>query len=343
MNIVETALKPAEWDRFIEENYPPVGAFIQTWAWGMFQIRLGRNIKRYSIFDGKKLIGVFTLVEFKMRFGLKYGYVPRGPVIQKGLKPKKISDIFESIRAWSKKKLPHLVFLRLEPSVKWSEEFRKKGLYFPPYYTQPRYNAVVDLNKSEEDILASLHSTTRSNIKRAEKRGVTVTTKTAITDTDYQAFTVMMRDTIERNNGINTYPDDDYFYSLFKEVPFVAFMAHHEGEPASTHFVLFFGKTATYLYGASRTIHLNAKVDTYLHWRAMKEAREKGYKHYDIGGIDSSRWPGLTVYKRQFKGKEFEYMGNIDIPFKLGFYLVYSWTKGIKRWVSKVAKAIKRR
>ena len=50
MNIVETALKPAEWDRFIEENYPPVGAFIQTWAWGMFQIRLGRNIKRYSIF-----------------------------------------------------------------------------------------------------------------------------------------------------------------------------------------------------------------------------------------------------------------------------------------------------
>ena len=327
---------PEQWDKFVEENYPAVGAFMQTWAWGEFQKKLGRNVNRYSVMNGKKAIAVFTLVELKLNFGFKYGYIPRGPVVQKGTNSKKIADIFESIKKWSLKKFPQYIFLRLEPPISFSNEYMRNGFHLPSFYIQPRHNVVIDLTKSEEEILASFHSSTRSNTKRAEKRGVTVVVKDNITLSDYQAFKEMVNDTIVRNNGKNAYPSDEYFRFFLKEVPFTGFYGLCDEKPASVHFVLFFGNTATYLYGASHTAYLNSKVDTYLHWSAMREAKRRGCKYYDLGGIDPVRWPGLTAYKRQYKGMELEYMGNIDIPFKIIHYRLYSLARLIKTKISEM-------
>ena len=102
------------------------------------------------------------------------------------------------------------------------------------------------------------------------------------------------------------------------------FNGYRNGEPAAIHFVVFFGDTATYLYGASYAEHLPSKVETYLHWTAMKEAKRRGLKFYDLGGVDEKRWPSLTVFKRQFRGQEFSYAGNIDIPLRPFLYRLYN-------------------
>ena len=120
--IETTSMNPRQWDQFVEENYPPVGAFMQTWAWGEFQKKLGRNVSRYSITNGKKTIAIFTLVELKLQFGFKYGYIPRGPVMLKNTDPRKVVLIFDAIKKWSLKKFPHYIFLRLEPPISFSNE-----------------------------------------------------------------------------------------------------------------------------------------------------------------------------------------------------------------------------
>ncbi len=330
MKVTDTTLDPRQWDLFVQDNYPPVGAFMQAWGWGAFQKDLGRRVGRYSVMDGDNLVAVFTLVELKLAFGFAYGYVPRGPVVRGNIDAKKIAEVFQTVGVWVRKQFPHLIFVRLEPPVTFSPEFRLPGFHFPSHYVQPRHNIVVDLTKSEEDILASFHSSTRSNTRRAEKRGVTVTVKDAATPADYQIFTDMVNDTIRRNNGKNAYPHDEYFHFLLKKIPLTMFLGYCEDRPASIHFVLFFGKTATYLYGASHTAEMNSKADTYCHWYAMKEAKRRGCKYYDLGAIDSRRWPSLTTYKRQFKGQELEYMGNIDIPFRTIFYYAYSCMRYLK-------------
>ena len=112
-----------------------------------------------------------------------------------------------------------------------------------------------------------------------------------------------------------------------------AFYGYQNGEPAGTHFVLFFGKTATYLYGASFSKHLNSKVTTYLHWVAIQEAKRRGMNYYDLGGIDAKRWPKLTEFKRQFRGTEFAYIGNVDIPIRPSLYRAYDLMRKQKtRW-----------
>ena len=62
----------------------------------------------------------------------------------------------------------------------------------------------------------------------------------------------------------------------------------------------------------------------------MKEAKWRGYEYYDLGGIDDSRWPSLTNFKRQFRGEETSYIGNIDIPFNRVSYGAYSLLKRFK-------------
>ena len=323
------------YNRFVHQHYPPVGAFMQTWEWGAFQEALGRKVGRYFLERNGETVAAFTLVHHALPLGLSYIYAPRGPVISHAVKEQEYFDIFDSIGRWVREKFPELIFIRLEPPARsFMDGIETDKFSIPPYYIQPRFNLAIPLHMTEEEIMASFHSSTRSNIRRAEKREVQVKIVPS-SEKLFDQFLAMTRDTIQRNSGKNAYPTPTYFKALFETIPILGktddhrklsigtFCGYKGDEPAAIHFVLFFGDTATYLYGATYSRYLNSKVTTRLHWEAIREAKRRGMKYYDIGGIDEVRWPTLTAFKRQFKGEEFSYVGNIDIlirPRMYGFY-----------------------
>lgn len=334
---VESADKHSreKWNEFVCKHYPPVGGFMQSWEWGLFQGKLGRDVERYFVMDDGRPVAAFTLIQHSLPFGFRYGYAARGPVLG-DTHQERFAEVCDAIRSWAKKDLRKFIFLRLEPPLAGEPEgllARARNLVAPSYYVQPRHNLTIPLDRPEEDILMSFHPSTRSNIRRAEKRGVAVEVRRDVAPNEYRHFTEMMKDTIRRNSGTNAYPSTAYFDALFEMLAdpkaaagleLVAFYGRKDGEPAATHFVFFFGATATYIYGAAYSKHLNSKVTTYLHWAAMLEAKRRGMKHYDLGGIDAKRWPKLTDFKRQFRGKEFSYVGNIDIPLRTFAYRAYN-------------------
>jgi lipid II:glycine glycyltransferase (peptidoglycan interpeptide bridge formation enzyme) len=277
--------------------------------------------------------------------GNRYGYVPRGPVIahhpyRSGYE----AEILNHIRAWARLRLGHLSFMRLEPPVAANALDGSRGNFrIPPYYVQPRRNLVIPLGGNTEEITALFHPTTRSNIKRAERRGVSADILPYTGDPELTLFFAMARDTIGRNGGRNAYPNPAYFRALIQNLsPLTAisdpsvlslgiFRASCKGRPAAIHFVLFFGETATYLFGASYNETLPSKAVTYLHWFALQEAKKRGFRHYDLGGIDEERWPTLTQFKRQFRGEEFQYIGNLDIPLQPMLYKTYNLIQKIRK------------
>ena len=263
MKIVEVAYdREKEWNAFVRENYPPVGAFMQAWQWGEFQKMLGRRIGRYFVIDGNVPVAAFTLVHYLLPFGFSYGYIPRGPVISGNVTEEEIVKTLQAIKKWALGAFPHFVFMRLEPPLLMSVSVpQQTGFHFPSYYIQPRHNIAIPLyNRTEEEILKIFHPSTRSNIGRAEKRGVTATMKTEITGDDYMKFKDMIKETIRRNRGKNAYPDDFYMRSLLRIIPSAArirdpnvltlgvFCGYQNHILAAIHVVLFFGSTATYLY-----------------------------------------------------------------------------------------------
>ena len=318
---------------------------MQTWEWGAFQEAQGRKVGRYIVTDDNKPIAAFTLVQHALPFGLWYGYAPRGPVIVHDAQQEVDQvELLKTIKTWAKQEFPHLLFLRLEPPLtSLVSEVADHGFYLPTYYVQPRFNLAIPLHLSEDEIAGTFHPSTRSNLGRAQRRGVVVEIKQAVSDADYEQFSGMMRDTIKRNSGKNAYPSHNYFRSLFSTVAPIGeardprtlslgiFYGYQNGEPAGAHFVLYFGDTATYLYGASYSDRLNSKVTTYLHWAGMREAKRLGFDYYDLGGIDESRWPSLTDFKRQFRGEEFGYIGNIDVPLRPALYHAYDLLRRRKK------------
>ena len=328
----------AEWNRFVSAEYPPIGDFMHSWEWSVFQEALGRTVRRFFVREDEEFVAAFFAVEHRLPMGQFYVYVPRGPVIaRKWATGEHLARVLKELHTWTREQFPRALFVRFEPplSSEAMSAVAREGFSIPTHYVQPRYNLAISLTPSEEEIATGFHPSTRSNLHRAERRGVTVAMKLAVTSEDLGQFFKMMRDTIARNSGTNAYPSETYFHALFKSIPplrdtFEAhrpkmgvFFGYQNGEPAAAHFVVFFGKTATYLYGASFTNKLSSKVTTYLHWEALREGKRRGCEWYDLGGIDAVRWPSLTEYKRQFRGKEFEYIGNLDVPVRPLFYRAY--------------------
>ena len=334
-----------EWNTFMKEHSLPVGAFMQTWEWGEFQKALDRKIERYYVVDKRTILAAFTVVHQKLPLQFSYGYIPRGPVLSAYAKEKNLlPKIIWTIRGWADTHAPHFLFLRIEPSVEsFPSEVRDAEYHFPSYYIQPKYNLAVHLhNKEEADIIQTFHPSTRSNISRAERRGVVIHKKSDVTENDFKEFLNMSHDTTRRNGGKNVYPSEKYLRSFFASIPIAgnshdpdklslgAYYAYQNDEPAAAHFVLFFGNIATYIYGASYTKNLNSKATTYLHWSAMQDAKKRGMHIYDLGGIDEKRWPTLTNFKRQFRGQEFEYAGNVDIPIRPALHKLYTIARYFK-------------
>ncbi len=83
------------------------------------------------------------------------------------------------------------------------------------------------------------------------------------------------------------------------------------------------GKSATYLCGASASRHQNLMASSLIHWEAILDAKIKGLEHYDFWGIDEARWPGVTKFKKGFGGREVEYVGAWNCVFRQGWYWMY--------------------
>lgn len=343
----ERSQKP-EWNGFVAENFPIVGAFFQTWEWGEFQQSLGNNIERYIIKDRGAWLGAFLAVRHKLPLGLEYIYIPRGPVIHRSLwgNANEVSKIFVLLVSTLQKRHPYNIFIRLEPAVERPLEFfSRKPFRIPSYYIQPRFNTVVDITKKEEEILREFSPPMRNNIRKAKRKGVRVELKSVFSEEEWKMFAKMRADTVRRA-GKNIFPPEQYFRELTAIFPAVSerrtegevprsgiFFAYHGGELSAVNIVIFFAKTATFLFGAAYTEKLSVKISPYLHWACMTEAKKLGFERYDLGGVDSKRWKTLTYFKQQFGGKTVTYMGNADVVYRPFMYSAYRVFRTLNRQI----------
>src|SRR5690606_28656624 len=83
------------------------------------------------------------------------------------------SDLLSELEELGKRK--NISFIQLEPNNikgEWSISSKKLTPSFHPLFT--KYNFILDLEKSEEELLKNMHQKTRYNVRLAEKKGVKV-------------------------------------------------------------------------------------------------------------------------------------------------------------------------
>ncbi len=248
-----------------------------------------------------------------------------------------------------------------------------------PHDMQPKEIFVLDIRKDTETLLSEMKPKTRYNIRLAEKRGVkihaTCNTEHGTTDkiqnsinkdqeiqnTKYlptgqagqiqsiqlEAFLKLTKEMANRH-GITAHPEQ-YYRKMLETLPaemLKIYVAEFEGKIIAANLVLFYGKTATYLHGASGNEQRKVMAPFLLQWQAILDAKELGCERYDFGGISTnylptgqagekntnvrttnknSSWSGITDFKLGFSPNTtpVQFPGSYDIvvnPRKYGVY-----------------------
>lgn len=284
----------------------------------------------------------------------KIGYVPYGPTIEPNEEHQGIflEELSESLR-------PHLdsrcIMLRYD--LLWESPWAKDDSRFldgdwigPPekqnqelrlnFSTQnwnlkksntnilPKDTLFIDLIKEEQDILFQMKSKTRYNIRLSQRKGVEV--RKAHMD-DIGIWYELYKETSKRNRIFLDHID--YFKTVLKTdaaytkspAKVELLIAEHNKKPLAAMFLVYSGKRATYLYGASSSENRNLMAPYLLQWKAIKRAKENGCTEYDMFGIAPYRDPshplyGLYRFKTGFGGNVFHRMGCWDYPFDSKIY-----------------------
>jgi len=193
-------IKPAssqkkEFDRFAPHP-------LQSWAWGEFRKKMGQKVERFLIAKNQKIIGSFQVFFYRLPY-LPYtiGYFP------KGLAPTK--EIIKTLKKIGKKH--QAILIKIEPNIT-KDEFpgfpghAKKLRLIPgrPIFT--RHTLVINLTKSENELMANFHPKTRYNIRLAQRKGVKI-----IEDNSPQAFEKYWQLTEETTQRQRFYAHNTFF------------------------------------------------------------------------------------------------------------------------------------
>ncbi|HWQ99585.1 MAG TPA: peptidoglycan bridge formation glycyltransferase FemA/FemB family protein, partial [Candidatus Methylomirabilis sp.] len=200
------------WDGFIAAQ--PRSQFTQSWAWGEFRASQGQSIQRLALVgpDGKWDAAALFAYHQKPIVG-GYWYAPRGPVVRSDLEPHAGDIVGRFMDDLSKRGLPRRAFFwRIEPPYHASvfrfplgacPERRRgaqPGLVRSHAY-MPASTLLVDLSKTEEQLLTEMHEKTRYNVRVAERNGVTV--RAASSPDDIDTFLRLNEETAARDRFVS--------------------------------------------------------------------------------------------------------------------------------------------
>lgn len=326
VNFVEDHKKDI-WNEFVIKND---GSFLQSFEWGNFKKQFLQKIWRIEINnkDGKKLFEAQILKE--KIFFITYFYLPYGPIFNKHSSPEEKEESFNlflrKIEELAKKE--RAFFLRIEPT-----EFLPKIRNFlfkrALKRIQPQKTLILDLDKSENELLANIQAKTKYNIRLAQKKGV----KIKISNKYLSLFYDLLKKTKKRQDFFSH--SEEHYKKLFKingkDFKVKMFLAEYQKKIIIASIVVFFGNKATFLHTASNYQYRSLKGADLLRWKIIVYSKKMGYKINNFWGIDEKKFPGVTSFKKHFGGTEIEYPLGVDVLFNNTWYQIYRILRKIKQ------------
>ena len=313
------------WDRFLAENN---GSFLQSWGWAECQKSQGIKFWRFCI-GREEILAVVQIFKESFLLGFRnFLYIPYGPCFKENLSVKTRLKILNLIYKEAKKiaKIESSVMLKIEPTTPWPKDIDAFRSF---KRIQPKKTLIVNLKNSEEEIFKNLHPKTRYNIKLASRRGVKIIKVKGSDKNDIDKhlgiFYRLIQDTARRDRFFIF--DKKHYKSILENLSSELFFAEYQDKFISSYLVVFFGKRATYLHGGSDYRWRRVMAPHLSQWVQIQEAKKRGCEEYDFWGIDEEKWPGLTRFKRGFRGGEIEYPYGKDFVFQGFWYGLYKFIR----------------
>jgi len=232
---------------------------------------------------------------------------------------------------------------------------------FHPLFT--KYTFILDLTKSEEELLKAMHPKTRYNIKVAQKHGVKV-----VEDNSDEAFETYLKLTRETTKRQGFYAHSEQYHrlqwktlphkiinlplrplrreaskaghksSIINQLSSHLLLAKYQGKTLVAWIVFVLQDTLYYPYGASSSEHRETMASNLMMWEAIKFGKKLGLKKLDMWGSlgqnpdKNDPWYGFHRFKQGYGGELVELVGSYDLVVNPVIYQLYKIADKL-RWV----------
>ncbi len=305
----------------VQRHFPEAN-FLQSPTWAKTNQLIGHEVIHTTIDpDGWCL----TIVKNAKRG--RYLEVPGGPLID-WQNSDQVDRAFAVLRETAKRK--KCVFVRLRPQLRSSAtalaKLRRCGCRKAPMHLHAEHTVLIDLTKSEEELLSEMRRQTRYEVRRAGKLGIVV--DFANSQKRFEEFHAAQTATALRQHFV---PPDLKTLLAEREAfgdnarLYVAKTA--TGEPIAYGLILIDGAEAEYFEAASTELNYKLPGAYALLWQAMRDLKQLGTKRFNLWGIappgqKQHRYAGVTTFKTGFGGEVVEFVPAQDLVIKKFRYLI---------------------
>ena len=321
--------------------------FLQSWEWGEFHQKLGHPVYRVK-FSARGGGGMFQGVVEPARRG-RYLEIPGGPLLSNYASVSLWKQAISLMKEVAKKE--SCVFIRIRPQV--SDTFHTLGFRPAPMHLHAELTRVLDLTKTDEQLLVEMRKSTRYEIKKAIKTGIKV---------EQSEDENLINDFVRLQNETSAREKFVPFSKKYLQEQFKAFRKtnsarwflirpglaaarpglYRSGEETpgkiSMAFVIFYRGEAVYHYAASNAASRLIPAAYAIQWAIIQEAKKRGCKTYNLWGDvaddqlgshrfsthhSAHRFAGPSMFKRGFGGNQVAYLHAQDLPLKKTYWLNY--------------------
>lgn len=259
----------------------------------------------------------------------RYLEIPCGPLTDWEDK-KAVKKVFEEIVKTGKEE--RCVFVRIRPQLPATAEnlamLEKLGLKKSPMHLAAEHTVMLDLKKSEEELLADMRRQTRYEVRRADKFGIKV--EKSDSEEIFKEFHKVQAETAKRQGfvppSLKTLLAEREAFLKNIDI-YIAKTA--EGEPIAYGLIIRAGKEGDYYEAASTDLNRKLPGAYALLWKAMRDLKAEEYERFNLWGIappnqPNHRYAGVTTFKTGFGGEVVEYVPAHDIVLsKVGYLKDY--------------------
>jgi lipid II:glycine glycyltransferase (peptidoglycan interpeptide bridge formation enzyme) len=293
---------------------------LQSYEWGEFRKKTGIQVIRRASIKGELLSNPYQLTVHKTpNFPYKIGYLPKGLLPDKEL----LADLTE---VGKNKKIS---FIQLEPNeIRTGKKIAEDNLRssFHPLFT--KYTFLLDLTKTEDEILKNMHQKTRYNIRLSERKDVKIKI-----DNSEKAFSNYLKLTKQTTKRQKFYAHNENYHKLMWET--LGNISNDEYNPNKlqahllkatynkknlvTYILFTFKDNIYYPYGASSDEYREVMASHAAMWGAIKFGKSLGLRTFDMWGAANVPDPakddpyyGFHRFKQGFGAELTEFVGSYD-------------------------------
>lgn len=307
---------------------------VQSTSWGDFREKNSYKVERFEVNNKGYTVLFRPLLPSDKTIGImtQSNTINKTVIGKLALLGKKHKAIFIKVEPYFYKKADNSNGLKnYRNNLKRYGLKKGKNLY-------PPFSNIIDLTKSEKELLSEMKSKTRYNLRLAERKGVKVLIDR--NDKSFDEYLKLLNETTKRQDfyaHTNSYQRQMWQEMKSAGIAYVA-RAMHEDETLSAWILFVFNGRLYYPYGASTRRRQKLMASHLLVWEAIlfgKKVRCSEFEMWGCLGPNPDKkhpWFGITRFKTSFGGDLIEYVGAYDLVLSPFGYRMYKIADRL-RWL----------